>query len=682
MFRRSLGLVLAAVLALGFGAELAAQDPLDATLIPKYASALVVPPAMPAKAKLFFVDYYEIAVRQFQQHILPPGYGPTTVWSYGPAWEAAADNEGLHATAGGHYFYPAFTIEARSRKPVRVKWINELKTGSGAYRPHLLPVDQTLHWANPPGGEMGRDMRPTFGSTPESYTGPVPMITHLHGAVGIGDESDGYTEAWYLPAANNIPAGYARTGTWHQFFKIKAQIKFRQRWDDGSAVFQYPNDQRAATLWYHDHTLGMTRVNVYAGPAGFYLIRGGTQDLALGYNPPGETLGVGVDPSRIITEIPIAIQDRSFNPDGSLFYPDTRSFFDGIAGPYVPFSDISPIWNPEFFGNAMVVNGQTWPYLDVEQRRYRFRLLNGCNSRVLLLKFNDPNVRVWQIGTEGGFLPVPLDAAGFNVGGVEGGILLGLAERADLIVDFTNVPAGTSFELLNYGPDDPFGGGIAGVDFDSADPETTGKVMEFRVGPISSPDPTTPPQNLILPPIAQVKGGTAKPLALLEMMSMYPGFDGPAEAVLGTMVGGAPVHKMWMDAITENPLLGQTQVWEFYNFTADAHPIHLHEVHFQVVNRQDLALDGLGEVITPVALVGAPRGPEPWEAGSFKDTVLAYPGQVTRVRARFQHPGLFVWHCHIVEHEDNEMMRPYFIGGALIKLPYHLYIRRLGRSLF
>ncbi len=687
MFKRRVGIVLVAVLALGLGAALAAQELLDSASIPKYQAGLVIPPAMPARAKLFFLDYYEIAVRQFKQQILPLGFAlPTTVWSYGPAWESAADNEGLHATAGGHYFYPAFTIEARSKKPVRIKWVNELKTGSGAYRPHLLPVDPTLHWANPPGGMMGRDMRPEFTDTPGSYTGPVPMITHLHGAVGVGDESDGYTEAWYLPAANNIPAGYATVGTWHQFFKVKAQLKFFQRWGDGYAVFQYPNDQRAATLWYHDHTLGMTRLNVYAGPAGFYLVRGGTQDLALGYNPPSETLGVGVDPSRIITEVPIAIQDRSFKTDGSLFYPDTRNFFDGIAGPYMPFSDISPIWNPEFFGNAMVVNGQTWPYMQVEQRRYRFRVLNGCNSRVLILKFNDPNVRVWQIGTEGGFLPVPLDVAGFNVGGVEGGILLGLAERADLIVDFTDVPAGTSFELLNFGPDDPFGGGIAGTDFESADPATTGKVMQFQVTMASSPDSTTPPQNLILPPISQVRGGTVKSLALLEMMSMYPGLDGPSEAVLGTMSGGVPTHKMWMDPITENPHLGETQIWEFYNFTADAHPIHVHEVHFQVVNRQGLATtpDEEGEPVVnvPAVPVGPLQSPEPWEAGSFKDTVLAYPGQVTRVRARFQHPGLFVWHCHIVEHEDNEMMRPFFIGGPLIKLPYHFYIKKLGRNLF
>jgi FtsP/CotA-like multicopper oxidase with cupredoxin domain len=148
------------------------------------------------------------------------------------------------------------------------------------------------------------------------------------------------------------------------------------------------------------------------------------------------------------------------------------------------------------------------------------------------------------------------------------------------------------------------------------------------------------------------------------------------------MDGNIPVLKEWMDAITENPALGATELWEIYNFTADAHPMHIHEVHFQVVDRQLLATDADGMSIAPAQLVGDPILPEVWEDGAFKDTVIAYPGQVTRVKATFDKPGLFVWHCHIVDHEDNEMMRPYFIGGPLAKLPYHLYIRSLGRNLF
>ena len=223
-------------------------------------------------------------------------------------------------------------------------------------------------------------------------------MTHVHGAVGVADDSDGYAEAWYLPAAGNIPADYATVGTWFDFFAAKAGNSYGVTWEPGSAIFQYPNKNRASTIWYHDHTLGMTRLNVYAGPAGFYLIRGGPAgddevlDSSTGATAvlpgPAPRENDKFPPNKTYYEIPIAIQDRSFNTDGSLFYPDTRAFFDEIAGPYRPDTDISPIWNPEFFGNMIMVNGNTWPFQTVEQRRYRFRFLNGCNSRFLILDFS------------------------------------------------------------------------------------------------------------------------------------------------------------------------------------------------------------------------------------------------------------------------------------------------------
>lgn len=595
---------------------------LDPTSIDKYRLPLIVPPAMPETAR----GYYEIAVRQFDQQILPTGMPQTTVWSYGSA------------NHPGTFNYPAFTIEAKYRRPVRVKWINELVDGSGNFLPHLLPVDPTLHWANPPGGESGRDMRPDFSGqpTPGPYTGPVPIVTHVHGAHSE-EHSDGYPEAWFLPAAANIPAGFARTGTYFDIFNAKHSRGWDQ--EPGTAVFEYANDQRATTLWYHDHTLGMTRLNVYAGPAGFYLLRRGPGDLP---DPllPGPAPGVGADPLGRFFEIPIAIQDRSFNADGSLFYPGSREFFDGFAGPYLPESDVSPIWNPEFFGNTMVVNGRTWPYLEVERHRYRFRLLNGCNSRFLILKMSI-GLPFWQIGAEGGFLPrpVPLDQ-----------LLMAPAERADVIVDFTDVPEGTEIILLNLGPDEPFGGGEPGESFAPADPGTTGQVMQFRVVARTGKDRSTPPARLHLPAFQPLRAFShTRQLSLNEMMSMS--FDGPIAALLGTTDPntGQPTPLMWHHPITENPALAATEVWEIYNFTEDAHPIHIHVVQFQVVNREPIG--------------GTPRSPEAWESG-FKDTVIAYPGEITRVKATFDVPGLFVWHCHIVEHEDNEMMRPYRIGSA------------------
>jgi spore coat protein A, manganese oxidase len=635
-------------------------DSLDPADIPKYATPLLIPPAMPKAGEIKAkgggtIDYYEIAVRQFQQQILPAPLPATTVWGYGP--KVAQKGQAI-------FHAPSLTIEARSNTPVRVKWMNELVDDDGNYLPHLLPVDPTLHWANPPAGVLGRDMRPDFTAmgTPGRYTGPVPLVTHVHGAVGVGDESDGYAEAWYLPAAKNIPAGYATEGTWYNHFKNKASKKFGASWSPGSATFQYPNSQRASTIWYHDHALGMTRLNVYAGPAGFYIIRGGASDQVRDQRTgkkavlPGPAPALGDAPGTTYYEIPIAIQDRSFNADGSLFYPSSREFFDG-ATEYIPSTDLSPIWNPEFFGNTIMVNGNTWPFLSVEQRRYRFRFLNGCQSRFLILDFNNiPGVEVWAIGNEGGFLAAPV-----NITADHGNrLLMALAERADLIVDFTNVQPG-NYVLGNVGPDEPFGGGEPPDDFDSADPATTGRVMEFRVTPAVGLDPSTPPQFLTLPAITPLPAPTTtRPLALMEEMSKH--WNGPAEARLGNVDMGMAMPMMWSDTVTENPKVGDTEVWEFYNFTADAHPMHVHEVAFEVVDRQTITFDEEMGHVTNIQLIGSARPPEPWESG-FKDTVIAYPSEVTRVRMKFDNPGLFVWHCHIVEHEDNEMMRPYFIGS-------------------
>jgi spore coat protein A len=605
-----------------------ATPALDPATIPKYVTPLVIPPAMPLTTTIQAgtIDYYVIAVVQFTQQILPTSLPRTRVWSY------------QLRNAQGTRNYPAFTIEARADRPVRVQWINGLVDAAGNYLPHILSIDPTLHWANPPGGADGRDSRPTFTTTPEAYTGPVPIATHLHGGHNH-DDSDGYPEAWYLPAASNIPAGYATEGSFYNEFKAKAQARTGATWAPGTAVFEYENDQPASTLWFHDHTLGMTRANVYAGPAGFYLIRGGPNDLPTGVLP-GPAPARGDPAGKRYYEIPLAIQDRSFNADGSLFYPGSRAFFEGFEGPYIPNTPVPPIWNPEVFGNAMLVNGNTWPYLEVEPRRYRLRLLNGCNGRFLILRFDNRDLSFWQIGAEGGFLPAPVQLDQ---------VLMSPAERADVIVDFSGL-AGRTVRLLNLGPDEPFGGGVPDRDFDAADPATTGQVLQFRVTlPLSSTDTSTPPGQLRLP--APPKPGpttNTRQVSLNEEALTFNGFDGPIAAKLGTMSpDGTPNPLGWADPITENVAVGAVEEWAMHNFTEDAHPIHIHEIQFQVINRQPFGRRA--------------RGPEPGETG-LKDTVIAYPGQITRVKAHYDRAGLFVWHCHIVEHEDNEMMRPYRIG--------------------
>jgi FtsP/CotA-like multicopper oxidase with cupredoxin domain len=416
----------------------------------------------------------------------------------------------------------------------------------------------------------------------------------------------------------------------------------------------------------------MTRLNVYAGPAGFYIVRGGPSgdDAVIDsrFGVPAKLPGPAPHendkfPShKTYYEIPIAIQDRSFNLDGSLFYPNSRAFFDRFNQLFIPQTEISPIWNPEFFGNMIMVNGKTWPYLNVAQRRYRLRFLNGCQSRFLILDFsNIPGVEVWQIGNEGGFLARPVNITADH----NNRLLMALAERADVIVDFTHVPQG-SFVLANAGPDEPFSGGLPEIDFEPADVNSSGQIMEFRVGPALDLDETTPPRFLILPPISPLPVETVtRSLALLEKGEVIPDleFDGPVEAMLGNVdQDGNAMHKMWADPVSENPDLGATEVWEFFNLTADAHPMHVHEVAFEVVNREPLVVDDESEEpIQPLQLTGDVRSAEEWETG-FKDTVIAYPAEVTRIRAKFETPGQFVWHCHIVEHEDNEMMRPYRIG--------------------
>lgn len=325
---------------------------------------------------------------------------------------------------------------------------------------------------------------------------------------------------------------------------------------------------------------------------------------------------------------------------------------------------MAPIWNPEFFGHTMVVNGRTWPYLEVEQRRYRLRLLDGCNARYLILKLSN-GLPFYQIGAEGGFLPAPVMLTQ---------LLISPAERADVIVDFTGIAAGTEIILQNIGPDEPFGGGLPGVDFAPADPQTTGQVMQFRVVAAAAPDPSTPPTNLTLPARAVLGAPSRTRKVSLNEMESETVFVkeengrieldcdsntpfGPTLAALGTLsAAGEGEPLMFKDDVTEAPFLNSTEVWEIHNFTADAHPIHVHEVMFEVVNREDRTTHAV-------------RWPEVWEAGP-KDTVTAYPGEITRIKARFDLPGRYVWHCHIVDHEDNEMMRPYDIVTHKLWFPF------------
>jgi FtsP/CotA-like multicopper oxidase with cupredoxin domain len=734
---------------------------LDPTTIPKYVSDLVIPGVM-KKSDALDKDY-EIAVRQFRQQMLPttgcdpavqpPGsctrrgsFRPTKIWGYGPSSDVPPRVAPVPA-AESQFNHPSFTVEVERDQTVVVDWINDLVNQNSEnylrYDSIGLPIDQTLHWANPGADCLdGIPRTDCMGDSDQQYRGPVPMVTHVHGAHATS-ENDGYPEAWYLPAANNIncvdPAAARGNRNWVCEGTLANGFGAPPNVGGGKATFTYPNDQPSTTLWYHDHSLGVTRANVYGMGAGFWLIRapGGGEDGLVRGTLPGPAPASGEDPNFVtadrakVREIPLAIADKAFNSDGSLFFPANRAFFEGLGdgqtydqnaneGLLIPFlpsanSDISPVWNPEVFFNTMVVNGNTWPKLDVEPERYRFRLLNASDSRFLNLAMFEVNpdgslgqeIAFYMIGAEQSLLskvtkvwtgcktwlgqgqdswPVvagncpTTDFGNWFADDPAEALLMGPAERADVIVDFTGIPAGTKIRMINTAPDAPFGG-FPDV---PADPGTTGQVMEFHViaDDPATVDSSTPPAQLriSLPDLADwndTNVALTRDQALLEEESALicvtvdavsgvvtwdpnsvpPTCDpvlgsfafAPKAAVLGVDGRNGGLVQLWDDPISSTPTVGTQELWQLWNWSADAHPIHIHLVKFRVMSRRVIG--------------GAFESAELTEQG-WKDTVIAYPGEVTTVRAKFDIPGLYVWHCHILSHEDNEMMVPYCVNNA------------------
>jgi len=435
--------------------------------------------------------------------------------------------------------YPGPTIEARSGQPVSVNWLNDLRDqGSGQPRTdHVLEVDTAcIHGA--------ADLPKT--------------VTHLHGG-HVAAEDDGYPEDAYLPGQ---------------------QLQY-----------DYPNGQQAGTLWYHDHALGITRLNVYMGLAGLYTVRDDTEDA--------------LDLPAGAFEVPLVLQDRRFEPGGALYYPDT--------------------WQDHFFGDTPVINGKAWPYLEVTAGKYRFRLVNGSGSRVYTLALASPHgaLDFTVIGTEGGLLPVPV------TGLAE--LTLGPGERYDVVVDFAGLAPGAEVLLSNSAPA-PYPNGAPSL------PE----LLKFIV--VAGPAFDEP-----LP-------GTLRPVVPID----------PEEAVIerdfvlrkqaddGCGRSNWLINGLGWNDITEYPVLGTVETWRFINDSGVSHPMHMHLVFFQVLDRQDYQRVN-GEIVP----IGEPRPPDPWEAG-WKDTVMVHPGELVRVIARFEdYAGKYAYHCHILEHEDHEMMRQF-----------------------
>ncbi|HKT00443.1 MAG TPA: multicopper oxidase domain-containing protein [Rugosimonospora sp.] len=608
-------LVPAAYLLRGGQGRAQAATRLDPTTIAKYVTPLFVTPAMPRVSSSPEKDVLAVAARQISQQMLPSGMPATTVFAFG-----AADNPATFRS-------PSYTIEATADRTTLVTWSNELVTADGDYLPPLVTVDQTLHWANPPGGTVARDSAPVFTTTPTPYTGPVPLVVHLHGQHAY-EESDGYPEAWFLPKARNIPDGYATVGSFYDRFAAESKDRWGVPWSAGNSVYGYPNDQRATTLWYHDHSLGMTRTGVYSGLAGLYLLRGGPSDLPAGALP-GPAPQPGDPDGTKYFEIPLVLQDRSFNADGTTFYPTTRA---DSTGPFIPGGELPPNWLPVALGDTMTVNGNTWPYLEVEPRRYRFRVLNASNIRPITLKVvADPlaarpapaALPIWAIGSDGGFLPKAVSLTQLPIFS---------AERYDIIIDFTGLAPGKTLYLSNEGA--------------PTSPATTGQVMQFRVVAQTGPDTSTPPDQLSLPGYKAVGAASNTRKLSLSMNTVAAQNNIPKDFMLGTVKADGTAQQMgWHDPISEFPAENSTEVWEFHNFAPGGHAVHVHLVEFQVIERQPIA----GGAVTP---------PGPHETGD-KDVVFAPPRQITRVKATYDRKGRYVWHCHFLEHEDHDMMRPF-----------------------
>jgi spore coat protein A, manganese oxidase len=560
------------------------------------------------------VDRYDVAARQFQQQILPAGFPKTTVWGFGPntTGTVVCGESGVTTNC---FHTPAASIKATYHREVRVNWINDLVCHSGdsgctpgafIQYPSGVPVDTGAHWANPPQlCDHGRSTDCTGRGGP--YGGPVPLIVHLHG-ISAGSESDGIPEAWNLPSSSNpyiaqlLAAGYKASGS--DYCQINAATGARAANcpnaynSDGAALFSYPNTQFASTLFFHDHTLGVTLQNVYMGLVGFYVLGGDnpndtTHDWPSDCGTCGSSSSVRGGLPGGDYEVPIAIQEKLFKQDGSF------------------------LLGPDGVGNIKIVNGKSWPFLEVEPRKYRFRVVDGGASGSLNLSLSG-GLTITQIGADGGFLPMPVSLKSLN---------LAPGERADVIVDFSALKAcsGTRCNVLLT---------------DSNANGDARQVMQFRVTKsLAALDTSVVPTSLPHRPDLTDPPSRTRPVSLFE-------------SGLGTCDTGCatPSPHGWDFPVTEIVQSADTEVWEIYDY-ADNHPIHLHEVDFQVLSRSNI---GTPNVLIP---------PSPGETG-FKDTVVAKVGQITRIKVRFQdsdgnaRPGLFAWHCHVIPHEDDEMMRP------------------------
>ena len=631
---------------------------------------------------------FPVNAEEFRSQILPSlanwptapatclGDTASSAWGYRTGSAVGIDTSGIHTTYLGPVVIAERGVAANPTYGNNLPVVGVVQAN--------LPIDWTLDWADSAGttGPIGCLPDPithdyTNPLCADPWTGEIPIATHLHGGEVLA-AYDGGPDAWFTQSGVTGP-GYP------------------------GAEYHYPNEQQEGTIWFHDHALGITRLNVYAGLAGIMPII----DPA---NPPLTTLPQLTDGY----DIPLIIQDRSFDTNCEIFY--------NLASNPQPNPTVHPFWIPEFIGDTIVVNGKTWPYLDVEPRQYRFRFVNGSNARFYDLSLSN-GVKFFVIATDDGYLQNAVKT---------GNLIIGPGERYEVIVDFKTVKGGKPgtdpvVNMFNAART-PFPGGgavIAGL---------TDTVMQFRVKlPLSTVADTTVAKGTAIRPAATpiepilnahdpATGSITRQLTLNEVI----GAGGPLELVVNNskfnLAGVLPGCTTPLCRETELPAVGDTEIWEIINITADAHPMHLHLTSFQVLdrtpfkaapwmNQYDALLMGNGVPDgggppnqyniknADGAIGGNPaigrflkmkdrRPPLPYEMG-WKDTVITYPGEVTRIVVRWDTTDTpvavvpadavgtsnypfdptvltggvgYVWHCHIIDHEDNEMMRNYVVG--------------------
>ncbi len=727
-------------------AEQSPQIPLAGNTIPQFVSplpTLKIAPQNSTITTVFGNVPMTIRMCEFQVNMLPASLPLTWVWGYlvDPTGISTCaqlvdlHDDGIINNSSG----PLDTsigpviVNRRGGASTDITFVNDLgNTATTNLLAYKYSVDQTLHWADPLGlncmmSLMG--MPPDFGSPcAQNYAGSIPAVVHIHGG-DVPPEIDGGPDAWFT--SDGLSKG-------HKYYSFPGAPA-------NGALYKYPNNQEAAPVWFHDHTLGATRLNVIMGMAGaYYIYDPAVIPVAAGGTCLTNCLPANLQPLNEV--IPVAIQDRMFDTNGQLFMPA-----DSAGGVLWSLNPEHPYWVPEFTGDAIIVNGKAWPFSNVQPKRYRFLFLNGSTARAYNLSLVNQVTGamgpfMWVIGTDGGYLdwPVPVTR-----------LIMQPGERYEVIIDFSRF-AGRNL-LLRNSANHPFPNGLP------CDPATTCRVMQFKVGPGPVADNSYNPlsfrplrsgtnaiKRLVNPlfgrPAPGVVVNKTRQITLNEVMGMpmtaidpvtglltdFPG--GPLEVLLnntkwsGVAPGDAPrtdFTPITVNGVTtyfsELPREGDTEIWEIVNMTADAHPIHTHLTQFQLMNRQNfnlatyaLAYDasfgtlplpancdpgvfcaGYGPPLdyntgNPRALGGNPdirpylqgfaRPPDLKEWG-WKDTVIAYPGQVTRFVVRYAPTDIptnapasmkhyafdpsgnnfeygYVWHCHIVDHEDNEMMRP------------------------